>query len=55
MIKPMSNKIKKLKSLKKNSNNKLISNVTADEISNVNDLKSFILLLIDKNYLDTLL
>tara|TARA_Y100000768_G_C23911961_1_gene650424 strand:+ start:96 stop:1022 length:927 start_codon:yes stop_codon:yes gene_type:complete len=32
----------------KNSNNKLISNVTADEISNVNDLKSLLISQIEK-------
>ena len=32
----------------KNSNNKLISNVTADEVSNVNDLKSLLISQIEK-------
>ena len=32
----------------KNSNNKLISNVTADEISDVNDLKSLLISQIEK-------
>ena len=32
----------------KNSNNKLISNVTADEISDINDLKSLLISQIEK-------